>query len=474
MSDRSWRVAAALVLAGFAAVALAIGCGAAARPAAPARPDVTPTPAATAPASAQAPARARRVILIVADGMGYAQMDALSLYRYGRRGAASFESFPITAAVSTYPRGGAYDSAAAWGSFDAVRTGFTDSAAAATAMATGHKARVGAIGVDAEGAPLENLVEIAEKGGRSTGLVTSVALSHATPAGFVAHDSDRYDYAGIASQMLSDSALDVVMGAGHPLYSNAHQRARADYRYVGGASMWRKLAAGTLGADANGDGSPDRWSLVQSPVRFTELARGERLPARVAGVAQVRSTLQQKRAGSTAAPFSAKRTAGVPTLATMALGALNVLERDPDGFFLMVESGAGDWAAASNQKGRLIEEQYALDDTVAAVAKWVEAHGGWDETLVIVTADHETGYLAGPGSGQKPAGPVWTEVRGRGRGHLPAMTFHSHEHTNALVPLYAKGAGAQALRDAATKVDTRRGAYLDNTDIGWMLAQVVR
>ena len=83
----------------------------------------------------------------------------------------------------------------------------------------------------------------------------------------------------------------------------------------------------------------------------------------------------------------------------------------------------------------------------------------------IVTGDHETGYLGGPGSGQTAAGPVWTPIANSGAHTVPGMQFNTGDHTNQLIPLFAKGSAARALRSAATGIDPVRGAYLDNTDI---------
>lgn len=94
---------------------------------------------------------------------------------------------------------------------------------------------------------------------------------------------------------------------------------------------------------------------------------------------------------------------------------------------------------------------------------WVETNSNWRETLLIVTADHETGYLEGNFSGDR-----WGIISGR-KG-LPAYgTWYSTDHTNQLVPVYAKGAGTKQLLARATKTDPVRGAYLDNTDLANVL-----
>ena len=151
-----------------------------------------------------------------------------------------------------------------------------------------------------------------------------------------------------------------------------------------------------------------------------------------------------------------------------------MLDEDPDGFFLMIEGGAGDWANHGNQKGRLIEEQVAFDEAVDSVIDWVESDSSWSETLLIVTADHESGYLTGPGSGQFSSGPVWKPIGMAGAGSMPGMQFNSTGHTNQLVPLFARGAGSELLSAAAIRTDIVRGAYCDNTDVGKTLHAVLR
>lgn len=96
---------------------------------------------------------------------------------------------------------------------------------------------------------------------------------------------------------------------------------------------------------------------------------------------------------------------------------------------------------------------------------WVETNSNWRETLLIVTADHETGYLEGPG-----ANPVWTKMTGQA-GQMPNQSWNSGDHTNQLVPVYAKGAGSKELERLAVGKDPVRGAYLDNTDLANLLLQ---
>ena len=146
----------------------------------------------------------------------------------------------------------------------------------------------------------------------------------------------------------------------------------------------------------------------------------------------------------------------------MTTGALNVLHKNANGFFLMVEGGAVDWASHANQLDRMIEEQMDFNASVQAVMAWVNANSNWHDTLLIVTADHETGDLWGTGSGL-PA--TFNDVVNHGAGVLPGATFNSGDHTNSLVPLYAIGAGAELLAGYADQWDPVRGFYVDNTEI---------
>jgi alkaline phosphatase len=303
-------------------------------------------------------------------------------------------------------------------------------------------------------------------------VVTSVEWSHATPAGFVAHNISRNDYMAIAQEMVYDSAVDVVMGAGHPWFDKDGQsRATPNtFQYVGGETTWNELVAGTAGGDADGDGVPDPWVLVETRGEFQALMSGP-TPKRVLGTAQVYQTLQQERGGdANADPYVVPLIETVPTLEETARAALNILDDDPEGFFLMIEGGAVDWASHANQSGRMIEEQIGFDDAVQAVVDWVETNSNWGETLLIVTGDHETGYLTGPGSD-----PDWTPIANNGAGNLPGMEWHSGEHTNRLIPVFANGDAATMFSLYADGDDPVHGPYVDNTDlvkvIAWAMAK---
>ena len=150
----------------------------------------------------------------------------------------------------------------------------------------------------------------------------------------------------------------------------------------------------------------------------------------------------------------------------MTAGALNILDDDPDGFFLMIEGGAIDLASHQHQFGRMIEEQWDFDNAVEAVVEWIETNSSWSETLLIVTADHETGYITVPASGPVPIPWAWIPLTVEQAGEMPAMQWNSSNHTNSLVRLFSKGAGANRLPAFAIGTDPYRGPYLDNTAVG--------
>jgi alkaline phosphatase len=421
--------------------------------------------AAGVPAAPHGP---KNVIVLIGDGMGYSAAAQASLYDSGvaykqvatdpasgkvreilGTPSQTHESFPVQVDMQTFPDGGSYDPQRAWTDFDYVKTDATDSAAAGTAMATGHKTYNAGIGVDADGNVVENLSERAIALGKAAGVVSSVPFSHATPAAYAAHDANRNNYHAIADDELA-SDLSVILGAGHPHYDDSNRRLAAPkYGYIS-KSSYEALAAG------NTD-----WTFLEERAELEDLATGS-TPEKVFGIAQVGSTLQQGRAGSSDQPYGDALN-DVPELATLTAGALNVLDEDQDGFSLMVEGGAIDWAGHANDSARNIEETLAFDDAVDTVVEWVEENSSWKETLVIVTADHETGYLAGAG-----ADPAWTELTGSA-GEVPDVSWNSGNHTNMLVPVYAKGAGAKELSRLADMTDPVRGDYLDNTDLANLL-----
>ncbi len=430
--------------------------------------------------SYQKASRPFNIILMISDGCGYNCFELASLYQYGRPQSQVYDSFPAQFAVSTYSASSTpYDQQKAWNSFEFVLSDPTDSAAAATAIATGVKTNDNTVGLNPDGLKLTNIIEIAEEFGKKTGTVTSVQFCHATPASFLVHVDERYKYGEIAHLIILESPADVVMGCGHPYYDKYGKPAdEPNFRYVKDHKTWGALIKGELGSDADGDGCPDPWAVIQSAEAFRSLIEGP-TPNRVFGIAPIYRTLQQDRKGDVdAGPFEVPMIETVPTLSEMVLSALNVLDEDPDGFFLMVEGGAVDWACEDNQTVRLIEEQVSFNRTVEAVIDWIEIHSRWEDTLLIVTSDHETGYITGPGSGIKlpddNISDTWKPLKNKGKGKIAEMEWHSDYHTNSLVPLFAKGYGSERFALLADEKDPVHGFYLDNTEIGSLMIDLLK
>lgn len=406
---------------------------------------------------------AKNVILMISDGQGMSTIMAADFYQGNR---SVYESFPVKYFVSTYSRVGSYNPEIAWDHFDLHKMLATDSAAAATAMATGIKTVPFFVGQPIA----ENIVEKASQLGKATGVVTSVPISHATPAGMVVHNLMRNNYATIAKKMIYDSDLDLIMGAGHPLFDhNGKKRSvdEAEYQYVGGQETYEDLS------DSDGAVAKDgkAWEYIEQLESFQQLAEGNLQTTKLIGLAQVAETLQQERDGDPQKVDVSTRISNVPELKTMALGALNVLSSEENGFFLMIEGGAVDWANHDNQKGRLIEEQMAFNQTVNAVVNWIENNSSFSETLLIVTADHDCGYIWN--STEKTFSPITD----KGKGQIPEMAYHSDSHSNLLVPLYAKGPFAERFNELVDGTDDFMatlfndfdpefsGQFVDNTDI---------
>ena len=189
-----------------------------------------------------------------------------------------------------------------------------------------------------------------------------------------------------------------------------------------------------------------------------------------------------------------------PNLAQMTSAALQVLARDPGGFVLMVEGGAIDWAAHSNNMDAMLGEVIDFNQAVQTVIDWVQTPDddiNWENTLVLVTADHETGYLtSGPGQfPEQPPGEINPRTLGLERtvsgsslraswedtdndqaidaGETVYWAWNTNGHTNSLVPVYARGIGAELLDCYLSGNDPVRGPYLDNTSLHIIMSKVL-
>lgn len=427
----------------------------------------------------------KNIILFIGDGMGFNHVDAASIYLLGETGKLVFEGKEWhKLAQATYPAflrmdsvkiaAAGYNPRAAWIDSAYLKRDYTDSGAAGTALSTGRKTYNGAIGMGVDADTLRNLTQFAKEKGKAAGVVTSVQISSATSAAFSANNESRRNYDQIARHQILKSNLDVLMGCGHPIYNNDGAIAETDFKYIGGAELWSQLDTSEPATtfmvgghqyilpDVSGDGQADAWTLITDSAAIASIASGQYLPKRLLGIPQVRSTLQQLRSGNEVTmPFQQPFTPGVPDLEQMMLAAVNVLSQNPKGFFMMIEGGAIDWAGHDNHAGRMIEEMVDFNNAIKAAVDWVEKNSNWNETLIVVTSDHETGMLWGEADGSN----ILTTLKNNGKGQLPGMSWYSEDHTNSLVPLYLRGNGSEMYHFLADESDPVRGNFIQNTEI---------
>ncbi|MCG6201787.1 alkaline phosphatase [Psychromonas antarctica] len=460
----------------------------------------------------------KNVILMISDGASDGAWDIASYWENGKlaNNSAPYTKLSTRFAMTTFPLSTngpdticgdevetiSYDKDQVWdetsftsdpadkyqrpfAGYEYISKNVTDSAAAGTALATGHKTYNGAISVDHCGRPLESITHIAKANGLSTGIITSVQFDHATPAVFGANNVSRNNYEAIGHDMLTQGEADLIMGAGHPQFDSdgkLRTTANFEYKYIN-AEDWASLNSGIL----TPAGSDTSWSLIDNKADFESLANNtassEVLTGPLFGLVPVGYTLQQGRtctAGKNEhVAFDCDMTATVPSLQTMTQGAINYLSQNEKGFFLMVEGGAVDWAAHANQTARIIEEQVDFNHSVSAVIAWVEQNSNWDETLLIVTTDHGNSYVLGGASDQNAYAPV----ENPGKGVMPEVKYYSGDHTLELVRLYARGKGAETLSDFVKGNDEgyainynnigSNGDYVDNTNVFDLMKQVI-
>ncbi len=330
---------------------------------------------------------ARNLILVVADGGG---VGTWSVARLARGEALNVARMPVIGLTDTRNSDG----------------GLTDSGAGATALATGFRTFNRGIAVAPECrellrenpaaiqndpaacAPLRTLLEDAEALGKRTGLITTTSVTDATIASFAAHAPSRYMHEAIAAQILA-SGVDVLLGGGRD--------------YFDGPSP-----------DGPGDLLTNACSDAQCPVDAPALrALGTASDARLIGLFAGKD-LPRARAAEP----------GLPEMTRVALDRLSAGE---NGFFLLVESEGTDTYQHDNDPLAAIEaEILELDEAVGVALDFAERVPG---TLVLVTADHETGGLAIHGEASSP------EVE---------LSYTTGDHTHNMVPLFASGPGAEA------------------------------
>lgn len=309
------------------------------------------TNAAEAAASAAAPSQ--NLIVLIGDGMGPAQVTAARNYLRYVKGVEHLEldSYYVGQATTYADRGE---------DGGVVVSGLvTDSASAGTAFATGHKTYNAGISVSNEdiSKPYASVIEAAEKAGKSTGLVTTARITHATPAVYASHVRNRDNENAIASQYL-DSGVDVLFGGGKQFFVTKDEKGkRTDKNIIGDF----EAKGYQVVYDANG------LSGLQAGTKALGLF------------------------GSSHVSYTPDRTEDVPSLAAMTQKAIELLSADKNGFVMMIEGGRIDHASHANDFPTTIQEVLDFDAAVKVAMDFAKASGN---TSVVITADHETGGLS--------------------------------------------------------------------------------
>ena len=326
----------------------------------------------------------KSIVLIIGDGMGIGAITAARCAGPGPDGRLVMDSMPVTGFLLTH-------------SANAL---VTDSAAAATALATGVKTNNGMISMTPDGARLRTILEVARELGKSTGVVTTDGLVAATPAAFYAHVHNRGQGDDIAAQVVP-SRINVAFGGGRGSFVSKTE---------------------TEGGRADG-----RDMLAEARKRGYDV---------VGNAEEMHESKSDRIIGLFAESSN-------PSLADMTAKAIAVLSRNPHGFFLTIEHSWPDKGGHGNNRDQVVKGVLELD---AALRKALDFAESDDQTLIVVTADHETGGLAvqNPDDKNPFFKPQWT-----GGGH-----------TGNMVALYAFGPGSE-----------RFSGTHDNTDIPRIFAE---
>lgn len=335
------------------------------------------------------------IILFIGDGMGMGQRKAAQWLAAGQEGLLAMDQLEVKGVAQTA----------------AYQRPITDLAAAATAMASGVQTRYGVVGVDKDYQPVTTILEQAKAHGWSVGLVTTVQLSHATPAAFAAHVSDRDNMLEIARQYIA-AEVDVLLGGGED-------------EFLPGVEKGCYPEPGE-----RGDGS-NLVAQAQS-VGYRYVCTAEEL-------ASVEAKETTKLLGLFAdeeleRPYS-------PSLIDLTTKAVEILSQNPYGFFLMVEGGQIDWAGHANDAAWAMEAALSFDSAIAYGLSVAALDGN---ILVIVSADHETGGMTVDQNAEgsyRMQGPF---TGADGQTFYVDWTTGSHTHVD--VPVTAQGPYADQLR----------------------------
>lgn len=302
--------------------------------------------------------QAKYVFYFIGDGMGTNQVLGTEMYLSELKGEIGttpllFAQFPHSAIASTF----------------SATNGVTDSAAGGTALATGNKTKNGAIGVKKDlTTEVSSVAEWAKANGHRVGISSSVAIDHATPSAFYAHQADR----GNRYEM----GLDLIA---------------ANFDFYAGSDF--DDPTNRKASKKNGKSYDNLFDLTNK-AGYT-LARGYKDYQKKAKKADKMILFQTEKESDTdrgSIPYAIDRKKGDMTLAEITRAGINFLSKDMSkGFFLMVEGGKIDWACHANDAATTFHEMIDFDEAIKVAYEFYEQHP--DETLIVVTADHETGGL---------------------------------------------------------------------------------
>ncbi len=294
--------------------------------------------------------QAKYVFYFIGDGMGVNQVNGTEMYRAEREGEIGvkpllFTTFPVAGVATTF----------------SVTNSITDSAAGGTALATGSKTYNSAIGVDADGNSLQSVAERAKQSGKRVGIATSVSVDHATPASFYAHQAKR--------KMYYEIALDLP---------------KAGFDFYAGSGFLKPTTTFA------GEEAPSIFPQLEQ-AGYT-IAKGKQDYEAKAAQADKLILIQEEGCNPSSLPYAIDRQEGDLTLAEITERAVAFLTRNSNkGFFLMVEGGKIDWACHGNDPATVFAEVEDLDNAVRVAYEFYKKHP--KETLIVITADHETGGL---------------------------------------------------------------------------------
>jgi alkaline phosphatase len=360
-------------------------------------------------------AAVKNVVLMIGDGMGFEQVKAASMYAYGDEKKLPFEKY-YRGEVTTHSANSYTHNLHA-----------TDSAAAATAMATGQKVNDDVVSQRA-GKPIETILEISKKMGKATGLVTTKYLTDATPAGFGAHTRRDNNHGDIANDYLNQTRPNILFGAylANGKGMTADKAEKAGYTIVKTREQMKHIAEAV-----------EKNSVEE--VFIAGLFSPDVMPWEYNFYYPDKNPLSQLFKRSKPSYDT------IPHLSEMTKAALNILDNDPNGFFLMAEGARIDTAGHDNLIEFNVFETLEFTNAFQVVLDWAENR---DDTLIIVTADHECGGLL--------------VKKNRGKGFMPEVSWRWGSHTGANVPIYVVGEGAKEF-----------AGVIDNTQIFTIIMKLI-